>query len=53
MTIASRGQRTGSLPQRLEQIEPQVEALVLAARQLDLDSRELCDFIGKKIGDEP
>jgi DNA-binding transcriptional regulator YhcF (GntR family) len=52
MTIAPSRQKSGSLPQRLRQIEPQVEALVLAARQLDLNSTELCHFIDKKMGDE-
>ena len=53
MTISSSRQKSGSLPQRLRQIEPQVETLVLAARQLDLDSTELCHFITKKMGEEP
>jgi len=52
MTIVGGRQKAGSLPQRLRQIEPQVEALVLAARQLDLSATELCQFIGKKMGEE-
>lgn len=52
MTIASSRQRSGSLQQRLRQIEPQVDALILAARQLALDSAELCEFVGKKMGEE-
>ena len=52
MTIASGRQKAGSLPQRLRQVEPQVDALVLAARQLDLSSTDLCDFIAKKMGEE-
>ncbi|HEX5461585.1 MAG TPA: GntR family transcriptional regulator [Steroidobacteraceae bacterium] len=52
MTIAGGARAAGSLPLRLRQIEPQVAALVLAARQLDLSSTELCHFIRKKMGDE-
>ena len=52
MTIAGGRQKGGSLQQRLRQIEPQVEALVLAARQLDLGSTDLCQFISKKMGEE-
>lgn len=52
MTIAGGRQRSGSLPQRLRQIEPAVAALVLAARQLDLSSTDLCQFIGRKMGEE-
>jgi GntR family transcriptional regulator len=52
MTIAGGRQAASSVSLRLRQIEPQVAALVLAARQLDLSSTELCHFIGKKMGDE-
>ncbi|MGH8219548.1 MAG: GntR family transcriptional regulator [Steroidobacteraceae bacterium] len=52
MTIALIRQKSGTLPQRLRQIEPQVDTLILAARQLALDSSELCQFIGKKMGEE-
>jgi GntR family transcriptional regulator len=52
MTIVGGRQKAGSLTQRLRQIEPQVEALILAARQLDLSSTELCQFISKKMGEE-
>lgn len=52
MTIAGGRQKSGSLPHRLRQIEPQVDALVLAARQLDLDSMDLSHFIAKKMGEE-
>lgn len=50
MTIAAPRRGQGSLGQRLGQIEPQVEALILAARQLELQPRELCEFILEKIG---
>jgi GntR family transcriptional regulator len=49
MTIATGRQVAGSLVQRLKQIEPQVEALVLAARQLELKSSDLSQFIEKKM----
>ena len=49
MTIATGRHAAGSLPQRLKQIEPQVEALVLAARQLELKATDLCQFIEKKM----
>lgn len=52
MTIAGGRQKSGSLPQRLRQIESAVEALVLAAQQLDLRSTDLCQFISKKMGEE-
>jgi hypothetical protein len=40
------------LGQRLKQIEPQVEALALAARQLQLRAADLCQFIEKKMGED-
>jgi GntR family transcriptional regulator len=49
MTVAAGRRTTGSLSQRLKQVESQVDALVLAARQLELPSEELCQFIGKKM----
>jgi GntR family transcriptional regulator len=49
MTIAAGRRTNGSLPQRLKQVESQVDALVLAARQLELESTELCQFIAKKM----
>lgn len=49
MTIAAARQGTGSLPQRLKQIESQVDALVLAARQLQLKPAEVSQFIEKKM----
>ncbi len=52
MTIATARRGNGSLGQRLKQIERQVETLVLAARQLELEPPELCDFIAKKMGDD-
>ena len=52
MTIAGSRHGAGSLAQRLKQIEPQVEALTLAARQLQLRATDLCQFIEKKMGED-
>jgi GntR family transcriptional regulator len=49
MTISAGRHAAGSLNQRLKQIEPQVEALVLAAWQLELKAAELCQFIDRKM----
>jgi GntR family transcriptional regulator len=49
MTVAT-GRRTAvSLTQRLRQVESQVDALVLAARQLEVSAEDLCQFIEKKM----
>ncbi len=53
MTIAAGRRAGGSLSQRLKQIESQVDALLLAARQLELQSAELCQFIERKMGENP
>ncbi|HEV2702453.1 MAG TPA: GntR family transcriptional regulator [Steroidobacteraceae bacterium] len=52
MTIAAGRRVAVSLSQRLRQIESQVDALVLAARQLELQATELCQFIAKKMGED-
>jgi GntR family transcriptional regulator len=52
MTIVAGRHAAGSLGQRLKQIEPQVEALALAARQLQLRAADLCQFIEKKMGED-
>ena len=49
MTISAGRHASGSLTQRLKQIESQVDALVLAARQLELNAGELCQFITRKM----
>jgi len=49
MTISAGRHAVGSLPQRLKQIESQVDALVLAARQLELKATDLCQFIDRKM----
>jgi GntR family transcriptional regulator len=50
MTIAEVRRGNGSLSQRLKQVEPQVDALILAARQLELREEELGELIKKKMG---
>jgi GntR family transcriptional regulator len=49
MTISAGRHASGSLAQRLKQIESQVEALVLAARQLELRAEDLRQFIDRKM----
>src|ERR1700722_8762738 len=49
MTISAGRHVSGSLHQRLKQIESQVEALVLAARQLEVTAEDLCQFIDRKM----
>ena len=49
MTISAGRHASGSLAQRLKQIESQVDALVLAARQLELTAADLCQFIDRKM----
>jgi GntR family transcriptional regulator len=52
MTVAQpRRDQTGLAP-RLRQIEPQVEGLILAARQLQLSESELARFLKKKWEEE-
>lgn len=51
MTIAGGRRTQGALPQRLKQVETQVDALVLAARQLDLQEADLIRLIRKKMGE--
>jgi len=50
MTVAAGRRNQGTLAQRLRQVEPQVEALVLAARQLELDASDLAEAIRRKMG---
>ena len=52
MTVTGGRRSQGSLPQRLKQVEAQVDALVLAARQLELEPGDLASFIRKKMGGE-
>ena len=41
MTVASQSRNHSQLPKRLEQIDPLVEQIVVAARQLQLSEAEL------------
>ena len=53
MTVAPpRRDQTGLAP-RLRQVEPQVEALVLAAKQLHLSETEIAKLVKKKWEEEP
>jgi hypothetical protein len=53
MTVAQpRRDQTGLAP-RLRQVESQVEALVLAAKQLHLSETEIAKFLRKKWEEEP
>jgi GntR family transcriptional regulator len=49
MTISAGRHVSGTLHQRLKQIESQADALVLAARQLELTAADLCQFIDRKM----
>jgi len=50
MTVAAGRRSQGTLAQRLRQLEPQVDALVLAARQLELDASDLAEVLRRKMG---
>jgi len=52
MTIAPLRRNQQSLAQRLRQIEPQVESLVLAARQLDVRAADLTNLIERKMQEQ-
>ena len=49
MTVSAGRHGNGSVSQRLKQIESQVDALVLAARQLELRAEDLRQFIDRKM----
>jgi GntR family transcriptional regulator len=49
MTIAPLHRHQQALTQRLRQIEAQVDSLVLAARQLDLQAADLTNLIERKM----
>jgi hypothetical protein len=51
MTITGTRRNQGSLAQRLKQVEGQVDSLVLAARQLDLEAADLAELIARKMGE--
>ncbi|HUF73999.1 MAG TPA: GntR family transcriptional regulator [Gammaproteobacteria bacterium] len=48
MTVAARRAGKAPLAARLEALEPHLENLILAARQLELDSHELVDALRSK-----
>ena len=52
MTVAGLPRHAGSLTQRLKQLDAQIYALALAARQLDIGPDALTEHIRKKMGDE-
>jgi GntR family transcriptional regulator len=51
MTIAPLRRNHHALAQRLRQVEPLVDSLVLAARQLDLPVADLTRLIEQRMGD--
>jgi len=51
MTIAGVRRNQGARPQRLKHLEAQIDALALAAVQLDLQAADLIGLIRKKMGE--
>jgi GntR family transcriptional regulator len=51
MTVAAQPRRNAQLPRRLEQIEPHLDHLVLAARQLQLTEAEVVKALRRKWGE--
>lgn len=52
MTIAPLRRHQQALAQRLRQVEAQVDSLVLAARQLDLQAADLTTLIAQKMRED-
>jgi len=52
MAVAQQNKRHGSLAARLKQLEPQLDALVLSARQLELSETDVVEQLKKKLGDK-
>jgi GntR family transcriptional regulator len=52
MTVAPQRRPQQSLPERLRQIDGQVDSLVLAARQLELSAAELTALIERKMQED-
>lgn len=50
MTVAALKKNQSSVAARLRQIEPQLEALALSARQLELQESDVIDQLKKKLG---
>jgi GntR family transcriptional regulator len=53
MRVAALRRNQSSVAARLKQIEPQLEALALSARQLELSSDDVVAQLKKKLGDKP
>ncbi len=53
MAVAAMKKSHSSLAARLRQIQPQLEALALSARQLELSSDEVIEQLRRKLGDKP
>jgi GntR family transcriptional regulator len=51
MTVAARPKPQSPLRDRLKQLDDEVEALVLAARQLEVAKRDVLDLLDKKWRD--
>ena len=52
MRVAALRRNQSSVAARLKQIEPQLEALALSARQLELSSDDIVAQLRKKLGDK-
>ena len=50
MRVAALRRNQSTVAARLRQMEPQLEALALSARQLELDPQDVIDQIRKKLG---
>jgi GntR family transcriptional regulator len=50
MAVAALKKNQSSVAARLKQIEPQLEALALSARQLELHDSDVIDQLKKKLG---
>jgi GntR family transcriptional regulator len=53
MRIAALKRNQASVAARLKQIEPQLDALALSARQLELSADEVLEQLSKKLGAKP
>jgi GntR family transcriptional regulator len=53
MAVAAMKKSHSSLAARLRQIQPQLDALALSAKQLELSSDEVIEQLLKRLGDKP
>lgn len=53
MTVAVLRRRHGAVTNRLKELEPQIDSLVLAAHQLGLQASDLIDLIERKMQEDP